>query len=162
MPISTFGLIVPHPPIFVPAVGGSERFKASASLDALGVARQALERFDPETLVVMSPHAPAVYDTFLIDTSPRMTGSLSDFNDTTTFTWEVDTQLAEAVLSAVDMTDVPIAPRDADERLKPGWLDHASIVPLSYLDPEMKRRIIVLSLSYLALSSHRLVGELVR
>lgn len=162
MSVTTFGLIVPHPPIFVPAVGGPERFKASASLDALNIAREALQRFDPETLVVMSPHAPAVYDTFLVDTSPRMSGSLSDFSDPTTFSWEVDTQLAEAILSALDMSDIPVAPRDSDERLRPGWLDHASIVPLSFLDPEMKRRIVVLSLSFLALSSHRIVGELVR
>ena len=162
MASSTFGLIVPHPPIFVPSVGGDGRRKAQASLDALETARRALDAYDPETLIVMSPHAPAVYDTFLVDTSERMSGSLEEFGDPTSYSWEVDTQLAEAILSAVDIADIPIAPREADERLRGGWLDHASIVPLSFLDPEAHRRVVVLSLSFLALASHRIVGRLVR
>lgn len=162
MSSSTFGLIVPHPPIFMPAVGGERRHAADASLSALAIARDAVEAFDPETLVVMSPHAPAVYDTFLIDTSERVSGSLDEFGDPTRYSWAVDVQLAEAILSAVDMADIPIAPRDADERLRAGWLDHASIVPLSFLDPDARRKVVVLSLSYLALSSHRILGELVR
>lgn len=162
MPEHTFGLIVPHPPIFIAAVSGPERFKACASLDALKLAAEALAEFAPETLVVMSPHAPAVYDTFLVDTAPQMTGSLGDFGAPESFTWDVDTQLADAIISALDLSDIPVAPRDADDQLRSGWLDHASIVPLLLLDPGVTRKIVVISLSFLALASHRIVGDLVR
>lgn len=157
-----FGVIVPHPPIFVPSVGGEERHRAEASLKALAAAAEAIEQYDPETLVVMSPHAPAVYDTFLIDTSHTMAGTLAEFGVTDSFTWETDTELAHALVRAVDAGDVPVAPRDADGRLRAGWLDHATTVPLSFLDPARKYRIVVLSLSYLSLATHRKFGRLIR
>jgi MEMO1 family protein len=159
--VTSFGLIVPHPPILVPAVGGGERLKAQATLDALKSAASALDRFAPDTLILMSPHAPAVYDTFLVDTAEVMSGSLAEFGDPRSYTWEVDTQLADAIISAVDMSDIPVAPRDADERLSSGWLDHASLVPLSLLDPDASYRVVVLSLSFLSLSSHRILGRLI-
>jgi len=158
---SSFGLIVPHPPILVPAVGGAERLKAQATLNALRLAADALGRFGPDTLILMSPHAPTVYDTFLVDTAEVMSGSLAEFGDRVSHSWEVDTQLAHAIISAVDMSDIPVAPRDADERLSSGWLDHASLVPLSLLDPDASFRVVVLSLSFLSLTSHRILGQLI-
>ena len=83
MATGSFGIIAPHPPIFVPSVGGDESRTAHESLDALAVARDALALFDPDTIVLMSPHAPAVYDRFLVDTSDRIEGSLAQFGDTT-------------------------------------------------------------------------------
>ena len=130
MSINGFGLIVPHPPILVPAVGGEERHNAAATLSAIQIAARAVAAYDPETLIVMSPHAPAVYDTFVVDTASGMTGSLAEFGYPKKWSWEVDVQLVDAIISAVDMADIPIAPRDSDERLSSGWLDHASLVPL--------------------------------
>jgi AmmeMemoRadiSam system protein A len=51
--------------------------------------------------------------------------------------------------------------RTADSRLRPGWLDHASLVPLAFLDPEARYRLVVLSLTYLPYARHREVGEAV-
>ena len=42
-----FGVISPHPPIFVRAVGGSRAEVTRASLDALALAAGALSAFDP-------------------------------------------------------------------------------------------------------------------
>ena len=162
MSSEVLGVIVPHPPIFVPSVGGEERHRADASLRALAAASQAIAAFAPETLVVMSPHAPAVFDTFLVDTAPLMEGSLGEFGSPDAFSWPVDTELAEALVRNIDAADIPVAPRSADPRLRSGWLDHATIVPLSFLDPERRYRIVVLSLSYLALTTHRKLGRVVR
>lgn len=162
MSTPVFGVISPHPPIFIESVGGSERHKADASLDALNQAARAIACFDPETLIVMSPHAPAVYDTFLVDTSETMQGSLGEFGDTRQLQWRTDTAMAEAIVKAADAAGVPIAPRDADPRLRPGWLDHATIVPLSFLDPSHLRKIVVVSLSYLSFATHDLLGSVIR
>ena len=162
MASKTFGIIAPHPPIFIPNVGGNESRIASASLEALAVARDALAAFDPEAIVLMSPHAPAVYDTFLIDTSERVEGSLAQFGDTQTYSWPGDPLLAETLVARLDAADIPTAPRSADVRLKNGWLDHATIVPLSFLDPARSRRVVIISLSYLSLATHRELGRIVR
>ncbi len=157
-----FGVMVPHPPIFVESVGGAERHRADASLSALALVARAIAAFRPDTLIVMSPHAPAVYDTFLVDTSDVMQGSLAEFGDVTPLQWQVDTELARKLVSAVDRAGIPVAPRDADTRLRPGWLDHASLVPLSFLDPQHAFKIVVLSLSYLSFASHHEMGQVIR
>ena len=69
MTVGTFGIIAPHPPIFIPAVGGRGRHSADSSLEALAVAARVLESFSPDTVVLISPHAPLALDTFLVDTS---------------------------------------------------------------------------------------------
>jgi len=162
MATGSFGIIAPHPPIFVPAVGGDEALIAFQSLDALALARDALAAFDPDTIVLMSPHAPAVYDTFLVDTSARIEGSLAQFGDPTSYAWPGDPEFAEALVARLDAADIPTAPRGADERLQRGWLDHAAIVPLSFLEPTQRRRLVLLSLSFLSLATHRELGRLVR
>ena len=161
MASQTFGIIAPHPPIFIPSVGGDESRAAAASLEALGVARDALAAFDPDTIILMSPHAPAVYDTFLIDTSARLEGSLAQFGDTQTYSWPGDPHFAETLVARLDSADIPTAPRSADLRLKNGWLDHATIVPLSLLDPARHHRVVIISLSYLSLATHRELGRIV-
>lgn len=162
MATGSFGIIAPHPPIFVPSVGGDESRTAHESLDALAIARDALAVFDPDTIVLMSPHAPAVHDTFLVDTSNRIEGSLAQFGDTRVYSWPGDPQFAEALVARLDAADIATAPRAADERLRAGWLDHATIVPLSYLDPSEKRKLVILSLSFLSLATHRELGRIVR
>lgn len=162
MSSDVFGVISPHPPIFVPAVGGSEAHVAQASIDALGAAQRALADFAPQTIVLMSPHAPASYDAFIVDVSERLSGTLEQFGDRQLYEWPGDPELARTLVERIGAADIPVVGRDADERLRPGWLDHASIVPLSFLELTGAARIVVLSLSYRDYAEHRRVGQIVR
>ena len=54
---------------------------------------------------------------------------------------------------------VEVVLRSSDTRLRAGWLDHATIVPLSFLEPTASRAIVVLSLSYLSYGKHRELGS---
>lgn len=146
----------------VPAVGGSRANVTQASLDALAAAAAALESFDPETLVVMSPHAPALADALAVDGSERFSGTLSQFGDSTEYACPGDPELAAALLATLAKAGIPAVSRSDDARLRHGWLDHATIVPLSFLEPTGTRPIVVLSLSYLPYESHRAMGEAVR
>lgn len=159
MTSDVFGVIAPHPPIFVPAVGGHEAREAQASLDALEAARAAIASFAPEVIVLMSPHAPVAYDAFLVDTSPHLVGTLEQFGDRQVYEWPGDPELGHAIVELVDAADIPVASRDADARLRAGWLDHASIVPLSFLEPTRKVPVVLLSLSFRDYADHRSVGE---
>lgn len=155
---SVCGAIVPHPPIFVPAVGGGRAQDASASLEALRTVGRVLTDFDPETIVLMSPHAPAVSDAFVIDRSDRLTGDLSQFGDGHVYRWAGDPELADEIARRAHKASIATIARDADKRLRPGWLDHATIVPLSFLDPAASRRLVVLSLSYGSYEQHWALG----
>lgn len=157
-----FGVISPHPPIFVPAVGGQRAQVARSSLDALERARRALERFAPETLIIVSPHAPAFADAFCIDDSPSFIGSLSQFGDPAAREYGGDPELAREIGTRIAEAGTPVAMRSEDGRLRAGWLDHACIVPLAFLDPHARCAIVVLSLSELGYENHRSAGTAAR
>src|SRR5665648_922121 len=98
----TLGIIAPHPPIMVPAVGGREADVTAASIAAMKQAAAYLVAFDPETVVVMSPHSPAASDAFLIDTAPTASGSFAQFGAPgTRFRYETDVELARTVLDTL-------------------------------------------------------------
>ena len=157
----TFGIIAPHPPIFIPAVGGESRHGAEASLGALTLASHALAHYRPDTVVLISPHAPLAGDAFLVDVSDTVTGSLSQFGDSTPYLWPGDPELACLIIDRLDADDIPCAAREGDARLQPGVADHATIVPLHYLLPDGETRVVVLSLSFLPFALHTRLGEVV-
>ena len=121
----------------------------------------ALADFAPETIVLMSPHAPAAADAFIVDVSESLTGSLEQFGARRVYSWPGDPELARAIVEGIDAADLPAISRDVDDRLRPGWLDHASIVPLSFIEPTESVRVVILSLSYRPYAEHRRVGEIV-
>ena len=49
------GCICPHPPLLIPEVGGTARNKIAATVSAME--KLAASIGDPETIVVISPHA---------------------------------------------------------------------------------------------------------
>lgn len=161
MAAGSFGIIAPHPPIFIPAVGGENRHAADASLDALRLASRALAAFGPETIVLISPHAPLAGDAFVVDTSETLHGALAQFGDDHLYSWPGDPELASRILDQLDAADIPAASREFSDRLRPGWADHATIVPLHFLAPGPDVRLVVLSLSFLPYELHRRMGEIV-
>ncbi len=159
---AVLGIIAPHPPIMVEAVGGPRAAVTAASAHAMERAAEALAAFAPDTLVIMSPHAPAVSDAFAVDTSPRVAGTLAAFGAPgASFSYHTDLELAEGILSAYAGADLPTIPRSADPRLAPGELDHGVLVPLSFLDPRGEHPVVVLSLSGRSLADHRRAGTAV-
>lgn len=155
----TFGIIAPHPPIMVEAVGGSRSKVTSDSIAALGKAAAALALYDPDTVVVMSPHSPGFRDAFLVDTAARTSGTFAQFGASAArFTYEGDTELARALLGALARHGVPALDRADDPRMDSGDLDHGVLVPMSFLDPRGRWPLVELSLSYLPYETHRQVG----
>ncbi|MBE0476737.1 MAG: AmmeMemoRadiSam system protein A [Coriobacteriia bacterium] len=163
MSFDVFGVIAPHPPIMVPEVGRERAASTSASIEAMRAAAEAVAAFDPESVVVMSPHAPALRDAFVVETSPRASGSLASFGAVNVRSdAAIDTELAAAILDEADARGLPALARAALEPLAPGELDHGVLVPMSFLDPAARRPLVVLSLSLLPLADHRSLGESVR
>ncbi|MDZ4169419.1 MAG: AmmeMemoRadiSam system protein A [Coriobacteriia bacterium] len=159
--VPVFGVIAPHPPIFVASVGGERTHQTRRSIDALQRAAHALHLFDPDTLVLMSPHAPALADAFLVDGAEQLSGSLGTFGDDRLRSYRGDPELASAIASEVATVGHAVALRSEDPRLQPGWLDHASIVPLDFLDKDSRYALVVVSLSHLGYHAHRDFGAAV-
>jgi AmmeMemoRadiSam system protein A len=160
MATDVFGVIAPHPPIIVEAVGGSRTKVTSESLDALAQAAAALETWSPETVVIMSPHSPAYPDAFVIETAPHLAGSFDQFGAAKArYAYRTDSQFARALLELLAEKGIPAVDRALEPRLSSGTLDHGVMVPLNFLDPSGKWPVVVLGLSYLPYESHREMGE---
>lgn len=161
MDISVFGVIAPHPPIIVRSVGGDRADVTRSTLEAMRHCADALATYAPETIVLMSPHAPAFSDVIAVDDAESLAGSLSQFGDVRARVYRGDPALADAIVEELDAQDVPAIARSADDRLRGGWLDHAAIVPLDFLDPDASFALVTLSLSMLGPTAHRALGAAV-
>ncbi len=156
------GIIAPHPPIMVDAVGGRDAAMTRRSADAMAEAADALARFDPDTLVVMSPHSPGVRDAFVIDTAERYQGDLGRFGAPgTTVEYTGDTAFATSLIASLEGAGISTIDRRTVPRLGSGLLDHGVVVPMSFLDAAGRRPIVNLSPSGLDMSAHRSVGRMV-
>jgi AmmeMemoRadiSam system protein A len=159
MGVQIFSVVAPHPPILVPGVGGRRAQTAHDTLAALSEAQQALANFGPDAIVLMSPHAPAMADAIAVDDSEVLAGSLSQFGDATQYRWPGDPSLAHRLVAEMETLGLPAVARSSDPRIRPGWLDHGTIVPLHFLEPTMRVPLVVVSLSFLPYERHALVGE---
>ena len=157
---ATLGIVAPHPPIMVPEVGGARSEVTADSTKALEYAASLLERFDPDAVVIMSPHAPVTRTAFIVDESERLAGDLGAFGaHRVRFNAAGDPALARAIIAEAAADDIQVLSRFESPLLEAGTLDHGVMVPLSFLDREGRYPIVVLSLSYLPLSVHHALGR---
>jgi AmmeMemoRadiSam system protein A len=163
MNFDVLGIIAPHPPIMVPDVGGAEAGATATSSDALGAAALLLERFAPDAVVLISPHAPGYRDAFDVTVAAGLSGDLSAFGAPgVALHPSGDPELAAAIIAgAVDVGLTAVPREDARFGLDRD-LDHGVVVPLSFLDRESRYPLVVLSLSHLPYSAHRRLGAVVR
>lgn len=157
------GVIAPHPPIMVPEVGGARAAATDASAAAMREAAEAIRDARPETLVLMSPHAPPTADAFVVDASERTVGSLAAFGAAdVALAYRGDPELAHAILEESARRAIPAIDRTEYAALAPGQLDHGALVPLSFIDRAGSYRLVELSLTFLPLADHAAFGEAVR
>jgi AmmeMemoRadiSam system protein A len=163
MPFDVLGIIAPHPPIMVDEVGGAEARVTKASADAMHLMGGLLERFAPETVVVVSPHAPSFSDAFTVTAATHVRGDLGQFRASTVIhDVDGDPQLAAAILNEARTVGLPAVPREEyGARLSPE-LDHGVLVPLYFLDPGDRYHLVVVSFTSLSADDHAAFGRAIR
>ena len=151
------GCAVPHPPIIVPAVGKGEERVISKTIEAYREVARRIAALQPDTLVIMSPHATAYLDYFHIAPGPGATGDLSQFNaPQTRCAVDYDQELVAAICRQAADRDIPAG----TEGEKDPSLDHGTMVPLSFICEQIPRpRIVRLGLSWLPPLTHYRLGE---
>lgn len=161
MSSQVFGIIAPHPPIMVPEVGGARSQATRSSSVALSQAADLLGRWNPDTVVIMSPHAPTVSEAFVVETAERVRGDLAQFGaPDVSLAYDGDPVLADALLERLALMGLPALDRSGSASLHSGLLDHGVVVPMNFLDPAGRWPVLVLSLSWLPYEEHRVLGEI--
>lgn len=163
MAFDILGIVAPHPPIMVDQVGGDEASVTSASASAMRELGALLERFAPETLVVVSPHAPSFADAFTATIGTHLTGDLGRFRAPgVAYDVSGDPDLAYAILEEAAAAGLPaVAREEYMARLEPD-LDHGVLVPLHFLDPGGRYPLVVVSFTSLGADDHAAFGRAVR
>jgi AmmeMemoRadiSam system protein A len=160
MPFDVLGIIAPHPPIMVEEVGGADARVTCASAAALRSAAALVERFAPETIVIISPHAPGFADAFTVTTASAVRGDLERFRAPgTEHAVDGDPELANAIIA--EAAGLTVVAREQYPSLDPG-LDHGVLVPMSFLDPDSRHPLVVATFAALPAADHAEFGRVIR
>lgn len=123
-------IMVPHPPIIIPNVGLGEEQKISDITAAYQKAAKELIDSKPETVIIISPHAPSYYDYMQISSSPVLSGSLAQFRDPyDDFEIHSDLELISEIEKQAAKEGLPAGTLGVQD----GSLDHGTMVPLYFL-----------------------------
>ncbi|MCX7779953.1 MAG: AmmeMemoRadiSam system protein B [Negativicutes bacterium] len=129
--------LLPHPPIMVPEVGGSELDKIKATVAAAEHVSELLKENNPQTVVLITPHGPVFEDAASISVHPRLRGSLSAFGaPDVAVAFETDGLLVRHILKKADRLGIHVV--ELTDELAKAYrfslqLDHGAVVPLYYL-----------------------------
>ncbi|ABB14018.1 AmmeMemoRadiSam system protein A [Carboxydothermus hydrogenoformans] len=161
-----YGIAVPHPPIILPEIGRGEEKKCQNTINALKELKEKIKKINPETLIVISPHAPLFSDVVAVNINEKLNGNFGSFGAPhITFSYQNDLELVQALLTAAKQEGLAVA--GIDESLAravrvPAFLDHGTMVPLYYLDPEQKYKLVVISQGLIPFSEIYRLGTIIR
>jgi len=146
------GCVCPHPPLLVPAVGGENRRRVQATVDAME--RLAAEGGPADLAIVISPHTPGYADAVAVRTPATLWGDFSAFRcPSVGVEIDNDVEFVERLLERADGED-GLALEPLDDEV----LDHGVLVPLFFLTA---RRLVNLSVAR-PYELHAPLGRLIR
>lgn len=147
--------IVPHTPLLAPTVGKEHREKLAQTIQALAEVEQALYLAKPDTIVMISPHAPMYPDAFSGNVAPSFKAGLKEFGDHGTV---VPAKANFLMLDHIHrhMRDLRIAFTQSSSE----ELDYGFTIPLMYLTKNLQNWALVpLSVSMLDANAHFQYGQ---
>lgn len=145
--------LTPHPPLLVPEVGRGRDSEIASSAQAMAALADDLDRDPPETLVVMSPHAPIIGHKVAVIAAGGYTGSLAQFGaPEMECSPTCDEELARAI------TDHAAGESLLVETGSIAPLDHGAVVPLSFLDREGRFPLVLMSIALSGMAAFERLG----
>ena len=164
------GIMVPHPPLIVPEIGGGRESEIVKTSDAYRKAAAFAAALRPDTLIITSPHTVMYSDYFHISPGTSASGDLSRFGaPEVSIETDYDSELVSEISSIARERGIhagTLGERDSS-------LDHGTLVPLYFLrkafedaglinDAKPRLRIVRIGLSGFSLSDHYRLGMAIR
>lgn len=147
--------IVPHTPLLAPTVGKEHLEKLANTVKALAEVEQALYLAKPDTIVMISPHAPMYPDAFSGNVAPSFKGVLKEFGDHgTVVPAKANFLLLDHIHRHMRDEGVPFTMSSSEE------LDYGFTIPLLYLTKNLQNwKLAPLSISMLDGAAHFHFGQ---
>jgi len=123
-------IIVPHPPIIIPTVGRGQEREVEKTIGAYRAAARQVRAWEPEVLIVTSPHTVMYADYFHISPGKGAAGDMSSFGaPRTRLMAEYDADLRREVIWQAEAAGL----RAGTLGEKSPALDHGTFLPLYFL-----------------------------
>ena len=123
-------IIVPHPPLIIPAVGRGREREVQATIDAYQATAEQVAAWKPEVLIITSPHQIMYADYFHISPGRGAAGDMSAFGAAQTkLRVEYDAPLRREIIRRAEAAGLragTLGERDPS-------LDHGTFLPLYFL-----------------------------
>jgi aromatic ring-opening dioxygenase LigB subunit len=160
-----FAAIMPHPPESIPGIGSPADFvvikKTLAAFDQL---RRDMEEANPDTILIISPHAYMEEYSFVVNSESRLRGSLKEFGPEKVYEYENNSEITSKLKYACDMCDGigDGISNGMPSHLHAHFLDHGALIPLYHLTKNIKPKIVHLSFSLMSYERHYRYGEILQ
>ncbi len=127
-----YGCLTPHPPILVPAVAGRRADEVRQTRDAMERVAREIQKLSPDTIVLISPHAPINPYAMGVVVAQSYHGGFDAFGaPSVRLAAAGDVDLASAIESQCWVHRVPVSVVGKPEQVH--RLDHGAAVPLYFL-----------------------------
>lgn len=154
-------MAVPHPPIILPEIGRGEEEKIAKTTAAYREVMKRAASLEPDTVVITSPHATMYSDYFHISPGEKAEGDFGAFRcPEVRIGAEYDEAFSKALVDACAAEDLPAGFLGERETA----LDHGTMIPLYFLQPELKKpvKVVRIGLSGLSADRHYRLGQLIK
>ena len=125
--------VLPHPPLIVPEVGKGQEQGIRLTTEACEEAARRIAALKPDTIVLATPHSVMYADYFHISPGSKAAGDLSRFaGNTPKINVTYDRELISEIEDEAAKSNIPAGTQGE----KSPSLDHASVVPLYFINKE--------------------------
>ena len=125
MPLSAV-YAVPHPPLLIPDVGRGEELKIPDTYASMERVGREVADVAPDTIIVISPHAPHMNDRFVVSADKSLYGDMRRFRaPSVSLRKDIDIELATRIYTESLRKSVPVLLYKEDDM----FVDHGALVP---------------------------------
>ncbi len=152
-------VLVPHPPLIVPAVGKGKEKAFGQTASAFREAMAFLARFRPETVVVVTPYKMAYSDCFHLSPGRGAEGNLGEFGASrVSVRAEYDEAFVRKLRNLCRDRQITASTRGGGDP----ELDIGTVIPLLFLKDALKQfRVVRIGTTALSLGEHYRLGQAV-
>lgn len=153
-------IMVPHPPMIIPDIGRGQEAMIQETIRAYEEAAGKAAEWEPETIVLISPHATMYADYFHVSPGKKAKGDFRQFNaPQVCFKVEYDAELVETLSELCQKQGLmagTLGERDPE-------LDHGTMVPLYFINQKYRDyQLVRVGLSGLSLTDHYKLGQMIK
>lgn len=149
--------IVPHPPIIIPEIGRGEEHRIQKTIDSYHAIAKEIAELQPETIVILSSHAPSYLDYIHISPGKHAAGDFGKFHHPECgMMVDYDTELVDRISSLARRNKIAAGKRGDDSPT----LDHGTMIPLYFINQYYDNyRLVRVSVSGLSAETHHMLGQ---